>query len=94
MLLQPKVILRTDTEPSMLNLRKKVRQVRKLNNLDTELQDAFQTSTKDSKLRGMSKRRNLAKTLIYGAEKESKVKITSESTLYPWIARRAAFLLC
>ena len=37
--------------------------------------------------------RNLSKTLVYGVEKEAKVKITSESTLYPWAPRHAAFLL-
>ena len=39
MLMNPKVILRTDTEPVMTSLRKKVQGIRKLKNLDTELQD-------------------------------------------------------
>ena len=39
MLLEKKVILRTDTEPSMLALRNKVQLVRKMNNLETEIQD-------------------------------------------------------
>ena len=30
---------------------------------------------------------------MYAAEKEANVKITSESTLYPWLARHARFLL-
>ena len=30
---------------------------------------------------------------MYSAEKEAKVKITSESTLYPWLARHACFFL-
>ena len=37
--------------------------------------------------------RNLSKTLVYAAEKEANVKITSERTLYPWLARHACFLL-
>ena len=35
----------------------------------------------------------MSKTLVYGVESEAKVKITSESTFYPWAARHAAFLL-
>eukprot|EP00439_Symbiodinium_sp_Y106_P061075 s2069_g9.t1 len=39
MLLNSKVKLRTDTEPAMISLRKKVQGIRKMNNLDTEIQD-------------------------------------------------------
>ena len=39
MLMEKKVILRTDTEPAMLSLRNKVQLIRKMNNLETEIQD-------------------------------------------------------
>ncbi|CAE7234755.1 unnamed protein product [Symbiodinium sp. KB8] len=39
MLLNSKVILRTDTEPAMISLRKKVQGIRKLKKLETEIQD-------------------------------------------------------
>ena len=39
MLMEKKVILRTDTEPAMLSLRSKVQAIRKMNNLETEIQD-------------------------------------------------------
>ena len=40
MLMEKKMILRTYTEPAMLSLRHKVQLIRKMNNLETEIQDA------------------------------------------------------
>ena len=94
MLLQPKVILRTDTEPAMISLRKKVQAIRKMQKLETEIQDVAPDTHQGAQVeRWVQTVRNLSKTLVYGVEKEAKVKITSESTLYPWAPRHAAFLL-
>ena len=89
MLLSAKVILRTDTEPSMMLLRRKVQLVRKANNLETELQDVSPDVHQGLQV----ERWVLSKTLIYGAGLRAKVKITPESTLYPWVAKHASFLL-
>ena len=94
MLLISKVILRTDTEPAMISLRKKVHGIRKMNNLDTEIQDVAPDEHQGLQVeRWVQTVRNLSKTMVYGVESEAKVKITSESTLYPWAAKHAAFLL-
>ena len=94
MLLNSKVILRTDTEPAMISLRKKVQGIRKMKNLDTEVQDVAPDEHQGLQVeRWVQTVRNLSKTLVYGVESKAKVKITSESTLYPWAARHAAFLL-
>ena len=99
MLMEKKVILRTDTEPSMLSLRSQVQLIRKMNKLETEIQDVSPDAHQGLQVeRWVQTVRNLSKTLVYsvmlmGAEKEAKVKITSESTLYPWLARHACFLL-
>ena len=94
MLMEKKVILRTDTEPAMLSLRNKVQMIRKMNNLETELQDVSPDEHQGVQVeRWVQTVRNLSKTLVYAAEKEAKVKITSESALYPWLARHARFLL-
>ena len=94
MLMEKKVILRTDTEPAMLSLRNKVQLIRKMNKLETEIQDVSPDEHQGLQVeRWVQTVRNLSKTLVYAAEKEAKVKITSESTLYPWLARHACFLL-
>ena len=94
MLMEKKVILRTDTEPAMLSLRNKVQLIRKMNNLETEIQDVSPDEHQGLQVeRWVQTVRNLSKTLVYAAEKEANVKITSESTLYPWLARHACFLL-
>ena len=97
MLMQKKVILRTDTEPAMLSLRSKVQAIRKMNNLETletEIQDVSPGEHQGLQVeRWVQTVTNLSKTLVYAAEKEANVKITSESTLYPWLARHACFLL-
>ena len=94
MLMEKKVILRTDTEPAMLSLRSKVQTIRKMNNLETEIQDVSPDEHQGLQVeRWVQTARNLSKTLVYAAEKEASVKITSESTLYPWLARHACFLL-
>ena len=94
MLMEKKVILRTDTEPAMLSLRSKVQAIRKMNNLETEIQDVSPDEHQGLQVeRWVQTVRNLSKTLVYAAEKEANVKIASESTLYPWLARHACFLL-
>ena len=94
MLMEKKVILRTDAEPAMLSLRSKVQTIRKMNNLETEIQDVSPDEHQGLQVeRWVQTVRNLSKTLVYAAEKEANVKITSESTLYPWLARHACFLL-
>ncbi|CAE7658644.1 unnamed protein product, partial [Symbiodinium sp. KB8] len=94
MLLNSKVILRTDTEPAMISLRKKVQGIRKLKKLETEIQDVSPDAHEGLQVeRWVQTVRNLSKTLVYHAETEAKVKITSECTLYPWAARHAGFLL-
>ena len=94
MLLNSKVILRTDTEPAMISLRGKVQGIRKLKKLETEIQDVAPDAHEGLQVeRWVQTVRNLSKTLVYHAETEAKVKITSECTLYPWAARHAGFLL-
>ena len=94
MLMEKKLILRTDTEPAMLSLRNKVQLIRKMNKLETEIQDVSPDEHEGLQVeRWVQTLRNLSKTLVYAAEKEANVKITSESTLYPWLARHACFLL-
>ena len=94
MLMEPKVILRTGTEPAMRSLRRQVEIIRKRNGLNTEIQDAQPDEHQGLQVeRWVQTVRNLSKTLVYGIEKEAKFKITSESTLCPWVARHAAFLL-
>ena len=94
MLMEKKVILRTDTEPAMLSLRSKVQTIRKMNNLETEMQDISPDEHQGLQVEyWVQTVRNLSKTLVYAAEKEANVKITSESTLYHWLARHACFLL-
>ena len=94
MLLNSKVILRTDTEPAMISLRRKVQGIRKLKKLETEIQDVAPDAHEGLQVeRWVQTVRNLSKTLVYHAETEAKVKITSECTLYPWAARHAGFLL-
>ena len=94
MLMEKKVILRTDTEPAMLALRNKVQLIRKMNKLETEIQDVSPDEHQGLQVeRWVQTVRNLSKTLVYAAEKQANVKITSESTLYPWLARHACFLL-
>ena len=94
MLLNSKVMLRTDTEPAMISLRKKVQGIRKLKKLETEIQDVAPDAHEGLQVeRWVQTVRNLSKTLVYHAETEAKVKITSECTLYPWAARHAGFLL-
>ena len=94
MLMEKKVVLRTDTEPAMLSLRNKVQTIRKMNNLGAEIQDVSPDEHQGLQVeRWVQTVRNLSKTLVYAAEKEANVKITSESTLYPWLARHACFLL-
>ena len=78
----------------MISLRKKVQGIRKMKNLDTEVQDVAPDEHQGLQVeRWVQTVRNLSKTLVYGVESKAKVKITSESTLYPWAARHAAFLL-
>ena len=89
MLLNSKVILRTDTEPAMIALRQKVQGIRKMNKLDTEIQDVAPDEHQGLQVeRWVQTVRNLSKTLVYGVESEAKVKITSESTLYPFLLNR------
>ena len=65
-----------------------------MKNLDTEVQDVAPDEHQGLQVeRWVQTVRNLSKTLVHGVESEAKVKITSESTLYPWAARHAAFLL-
>ena len=72
----------------------KVQMTRNMNNLETELQDVSPDEHQGVQVeRWVQTVRNLSKTLVYAAEKEAKVKITSESTLYPWLARHACILL-
>ena len=71
-----------------------VQLIRKMNNLETEIQDVSPDEHQGLQVeRWVQTVRNLSKTLVYAAEKEANVKITSESTLYPWLARHACFLL-
>ena len=94
MLFEKKVILRTDTEPATLALRRKVQLVRKLSELETEVQDASPDEHQGLQVeRWVQTVRNLSKTLVYGVESQANVKITSESTLYPRVAKHAAFVL-
>ena len=94
MLLNPKVILRTDTEPAMIPLRRKIQGIRKLQKLETEVQNVAPDEHEGLQVeRWVQTVRNLSKTLVYQAETKAKVKIASESTLYPWAARHSAFLL-
>ena len=82
MLLNSKVILRTDAEPAMITLRKKVQGIRKMKNLDTEVQEVAPDEHQGLQVeRWVQTVRNLSKTLVYGVESKAKVKITSESTL-------------
>ena len=65
-----------------------------MNKLETEIQDVAPDEHQGLQVeRWVQTVRNLSKTLVYGVESEAKVKITSESTLYPWAAKHAAFLL-
>ena len=64
-----KMILRMDTEPSMLLLRRKVQLVGKASSLETELQDIAPDVHQGLQVeRWVQTVRNLSKTLIYGAE--------------------------
>ena len=75
MLMQPKVILRTDTEPAMSALRKKVQTIRKMQKLETEIQDVAPDTHQGAQVeRWVQTVRNLSKTLVYGVEKEAKGK--------------------
>ncbi|CAE7208752.1 unnamed protein product [Symbiodinium microadriaticum] len=90
MLLNSKVILRTDTEPAMISLRRKVQGIRKLKKLETEVQDVAPDAHEGMQAeRWVQTVRNLSKTLVCHAETEAKVKITSasECTLYPWAGK-------
>ena len=79
MLLSAKVILRIDTEPAMISLRRKVQLVRKAHNMETELQDVSPDAHQGMQVeRWVQTVRNRSKTLIYGAELQAEVKITSE----------------
>ena len=81
MLFEKKVILRTDTEPAMISLRRKVELIRKKQGLETETQDVAPDQHHRLQVeRWVQTVRNLSRTLIYAAEKEEKVKISSEST--------------
>ena len=67
----------------MLSLRSKVQAIRKMNNLETEIQDVSPDEHQGLQVeRWVQTVRNLSKTLVYAAEEEANVKITSESTLY------------
>ena len=69
MLLNSKVILRTDTEPAMISPRKKVQGIRKMNKLDTEIQDVAPDELQGLQVeRWVQTVRNLSKTLVYGVE--------------------------
>ena len=73
LLLEKKVTLRTDTEPSMLALRHKVQLIRKMNNLETEIQDVSPDEHQGLQVeRWVQTVRNLSKTLVYAAELEAK----------------------
>ena len=78
----------------MLSLRKKVQGIRKMKNLDTKTQDGAPDEHQGMQVeKWVQTVCNLSKTLVYGVESSAKVKIKSESTVYPWAARHAAFLL-
>ena len=77
LLLEKKMISRTDTEPSMISLRNKVLLVSKMNNLETALQDASPDEHQGLQVeQWVQTVRNLSKTLVYAAEKEANVQIT------------------
>ena len=72
MLLNSKVILRTDTEPAMISLRKKVQGIRKMKNLDAEVQDEAPDEHQGLQVeRWVQTVRNLSKTLVYGVESKA-----------------------
>ena len=76
----------------MMLPRRKVQLVRKANNLEAELQDVSPDVHQGLQVeRWVQTVRNPSKTLIYGAELQAKVKITSESTLYPCVGKPATF---
>ena len=63
MLMEKKVILRTDTEPAMLSLRNKVQLIRKMNNLETEILDVSPDEHQVERwVRAVT---NFSKTLVY-----------------------------
>ena len=65
-----------------------------MNNFETEIQDVSPDEHQGLQVeRWVQTVRNLSKTLVYAAEKEAKVKLTSESTLYPWLASYSCFVL-
>ena len=65
-----------------------------MNNLETEIQDVSPDKHQGLQVeRWVQTVRNLSQTWVYAAEKKTNAKITSESTLYPWYARHACFLL-
>ena len=69
MLFEKKVILRTDTEPAMISLRRKVELIRKKQGLETEIQDVAPDQHQGLQVeRWVQTVRNLSKTLIYAVE--------------------------
>ena len=93
MLMEKKVILRTDTEPAMLSLRSKIQLIRKMNKLETEIQDVAPDEHQGLQVeRWVQTVRNLSKTLVYAAEKEANVKITSEEYAVSLVSETCVFL--
>ena len=87
------VVLRTDTEPVMLSIRKNVQLVRNRQGLKTELQDGAPDQHQGLQVeRYVQTIRNLAKTLLATVEQRSGCKVGSDVPLYSWAFRHAAWL--
>ena len=87
------VVLRTDTEPAMLAIRKGVQAVRARHDLKTELQDSAPGEHQGLTVeRYIQTVRKLAKTLLATVEQRSGTKIGSDVPLYSWAFRHAAWL--
>ena len=80
MLMEKKVILRTDTEPAMLSLRHKVQLIRKMNNLETEIQGVSPDEHQGLQVeRWVQTVRNLSETLVYAAEKKATARLRQKA---------------
>ena len=93
MLMEKKVILRTDTEPSMLLLRNKVQLIRKMNKLEAEIQDVSPDERQGLQVeRWVQTVRNLSKTLVYSSEKRSKSQDYVRKYAIPLVSATCVFI--
>ncbi|CAE7286480.1 unnamed protein product [Symbiodinium sp. CCMP2592] len=87
------VVIRTDTEPVMIAIRRGVQVARTKQGLKTELQDATPDEHQGLPVeRYIQTVRNLAKTLLATVEQRSGTAIGSDVPLYSWAYRHAAWL--